>query len=276
VLHNFTGADGAYPDNGPLVFDSAGNLYGTTFYQAGVGNVFELSPNLDGSWTESSLYTFCSLPGCADGVQPAGGLILDKAGNLYGMTPAGGATSCIGDQGDGCGVVFELSPQSNGTWKQTVLHAFSGGGNDGSYPASDLVFDKAGNLYGTTNDGGTVSCNCGTVFELTPNSDGSWTESILHRFTTHGPSVPSGTPVFDSAGNLYGGGFHGGPAGAGGVFKLAPKSGGGWTYSVLHVFLGKPLTGPAGGLAIDKSGNLFGTDGCGSGACQGTVFEITP
>jgi uncharacterized repeat protein (TIGR03803 family) len=173
VLHTFEGSDGASPWS-PLIPDSAGNLYGTT--QAGgdlglcsvglgCGVVFELSPNSDGTWSETVLYKFCSASNCTDGKFPsAGTLIQDAAGNLYGTTIEGGAnTGCSG--GNGCGVVFEL----NASGKETVLHNFTGG-TDGNYPLTGVTMDKAGNLYGTATSGGNTKCNpptgCGTVFKL--------------------------------------------------------------------------------------------------------------
>jgi uncharacterized repeat protein (TIGR03803 family) len=143
---SFPGDDGQYPEGG-LVFDKAGNLYGTTSGggEALYGTVYELSPS-DGGWTETVLYSFCT--GCANGSSPIGSLVIDAEGDLYGTTYAGGS-GCGG--GGGCGTLFELSPGAGG-WTETVLYTFSGG--DGAYPIAGLVFDKAGNLYGTTPYGG--------------------------------------------------------------------------------------------------------------------------
>lgn len=150
VLHTFDGADGSGP--GSLTFDSQGNLYGTTqqggngaacLSDGGCGTVFELSPNGNGSWTETVLYNFCSLDNCVDGEFSHAGLVRDASGNLYGTTYFGGAYRNCG--GDACGVVFRLDP----TGKETVLHSFSGGAG-GEVPYGGLVRDSAGNLYGTT------------------------------------------------------------------------------------------------------------------------------
>jgi uncharacterized repeat protein (TIGR03803 family) len=174
VLHTLVGGiDGAYPECA-LVFDSKGNLYGTT--QAGgtygYGTVFELSPQSGGAWSETILYSFCSLSGCADGKFPGwGALVMDSAGNLYGVTSAGGSYQNCGFSGDDvCGVVFKL----DSTGKETVLHNFSGGA-DGAAPLAGLTMDAAGNLYGVTYEGGDLNCRgkrytigCGTLFKITP------------------------------------------------------------------------------------------------------------
>jgi uncharacterized repeat protein (TIGR03803 family) len=162
--------DGGVPYDA-LIFDAAGNLYGTTYeggeYQGdnqcggfGCGTVFELTPTEGGGWTEQVLHSF----GNGDGFSPEAGLIFDAAGNLYGTTSGGGAYQC-GSYGFGCGTVFELTPTEGG-WTEQVLHNFGNGG-DGANPYASLIFDGAGNLYSTTEYGG--SYNSGTVFELTPN-----------------------------------------------------------------------------------------------------------
>ena len=190
------------------------------------GTVFELSPVGEGQWTETILHSFCSEPDCSDGAFPEAGLILDGAGNLYGTTSNGGTV---------WGTVFELSPppQQGGTWTETVLYAFGGNTTgDGCYPEGKLVFDGAGNLYGTTSQcgGGTVSA--GTVFELTPAGDGTWNEIVLHRFCAGGGNFSDGADplagvVFDQAGNLYGTAYAGGARGIGPgtVYELSPGAG---------------------------------------------------
>jgi uncharacterized repeat protein (TIGR03803 family) len=163
VLHSFpaNANDGVRPQAG-LVFDSYGNLYGTTFIGGayGFGMVFELTPTVGGSWTEKVVYNFTSL---TDGTYPEAGLTFDASGNLYGTTSSGGTSSgCT----FGCGTVFELIPTVRGTWTKNVLHTFNNNGTDGYYPQAGLLFDAAGNLYGTTEDGGALGV--GTVFEITP------------------------------------------------------------------------------------------------------------
>jgi uncharacterized repeat protein (TIGR03803 family) len=205
-----------------------------------------------------------------DGGFPIGNLIFDAAGNLYGATIVGGAYRK--------GTVFKLTPNSDGSWTESVLHSFCPVTHphcaDGATPsAQGLVFGSTGNLYGTTGWGGGGD-SVGTVFKLTPQPDGTWTESVIHRFLRHPAANPYAGLTFDAAGNLYGTAFDGIQAGA--VFKLAPRSDGSWAYSVLHVFRGKPAMNPLGGLVLDDAGNLYGTtDMCSSG-CVGVVFEITP
>jgi uncharacterized repeat protein (TIGR03803 family) len=261
VLYTF----GTQPNDGSdslasLVFDSKGNLYGTTLSGGanGGGTVFEVPTPL-GQGGEKVLYSFCQLANCADGGAPHASLVLDSAGNLYGTASEGGV-----NQG---GVVFELS-QQNGTWTETVLHTFAGSG-DGVNPQGGVVFDSAGNLYGTTVGGGANSK--GTLYELSP-SGGSWTETILYSFCSQTQctdgSGPIGNLVFDAAGNLYGETNTGGAASpdqAGTVFQLSPAGGGEWTETVLYAFVnngGFDGNTPTGGLAmttVDSSLVLFGT-----------------
>jgi uncharacterized repeat protein (TIGR03803 family) len=277
VLYNFMGEDGANPFAG-LIFDQAGNLYGTTYRggAGGDGTVFELTPNQDGSWTESVLHSFT----WSDGASPVGGVILDAVGSLYGTTTEGGTA--------GSGTVFKLTPNPDGSWTESVLHSFTGGG-DGSYPDhGSLLFDGTGNLYGATAAGGKGTCyvwapGCGTIFELTPNVDGSWTEQVLHRFSggTDG-ATPEPTLIFDQSGNLYGTTLLGGAHGVGNVFELMPNPDGSWKEKVLHHFNGKNGSQPWAGVIFDQAGNLYGTtivggnlSYCNGGGC-GVVFELTP
>ena len=160
------------------------------------------------------------------------------------------------------------------------LHKFMGG-NDGGRPAGTLIFDSAGNLYGTTSDEG-IRHASGTVFALTPNADGSWTHTVLHRFAGKGVKGPRAGLTLDPAGNLYGTATVGGPADGGGVFKLSPQLDGTWAYSTVRLFEGTPALHPYGGLILDSSGNLYGTASeCGSKLenqkhCKGVVFELMP
>jgi uncharacterized repeat protein (TIGR03803 family) len=251
VLYAFKGgSDGRWPEAG-LIADKAGNLYGTTPQggASGAGVVFKLAP--DG--TETVLYAF---KGDSDGDGPTARLIADGAGNLYGMTLEGGAS--------GAGVVFKLAP--DGT--ETVLYAFKGG-SDGRFPRGGLIADKAGNLYGTTLEGG--ASGAGVVFKLAPDG----TETVLYAFTDHSDGGgPFAGLIADGAGNLYGttrlGGAYNGASGAGVVFKLAPDG----TETVLYTFTGESDGGrPFAGLLSDKAGNLYGT-AYGGASDRGVVFKL--
>jgi uncharacterized repeat protein (TIGR03803 family) len=209
TLHIFLCNDpGGSSPNAALILDAAGHLYGTTAYGGthNDGTVFEIIPAARGVWTEKVLHTFFGpVP---DGVFPFGSLVSDSAGSLYGTTLSGGGTLC---GGNGCGTVFELERHPGGVWRERLLHRFTGG-EDGLNPNAGLVFDAAGNLYGTTTHGGDCSQACGTIFELTPGAGGTWTETILHRFNfvhQDGDS-PYSSLIFDSAGNLYGTTHYGG------------------------------------------------------------------
>lgn len=256
VLYRFQGQnDGGNPE-GDLIFDRAGNIYGTAT-QGGIyhyGLVFQLHP-ANGRWVESVLYTFT---GFGDGGSPGSGVILDAAGNLYGT--AGGGPNQLG-------VVFELSPSGSG-WTESVLHGFTG--NDGAQPDGGLVSDGAGNLYGATAEGGPE--NVGVAYELTP-SGGTWIYQTLHSFTFSLP--PGGGPedalLRDEAGNLYGSQVDN-PSGSGGIFKLAA---GDWTETDIHVFEScSDGCNPTGSVTLDEHGNILGTTLASEGA--GVVWEITP
>jgi uncharacterized repeat protein (TIGR03803 family) len=283
VLYAFQGQiDGSSPSG--LIFDSSGNLYGTTPNggNAGFGTVFELSPNGSGGWTETVLYSF---QGGSDGQGPSWGLIFDQVGNLYGTTGAGGSNG---------GTVFELSPIGSGGWTKTVLYSFNGelGGINGP---RGLVFDQKGNLYGSAL-GGDPGCgdgfdSCGGVYELSPNGSGGWTATLLYSFQDSF-FAPNPGLALDGAGNLYGTTWGGGGSscdddyGCGAVYELSPNGSGGWTATLVYGFQGgSGGNGPAGGLIFDKSGNLYGTTGAGGdvqgGETQcyagcGTVFELSP
>jgi len=283
VLYNFgaTTSDGALPITG-MIFDAKGNLYGTTLAGGayGLGTVFELSPGTGGVWTEKILYSFgVSL---SDGKSPEGGLVFDTKGNLYGTTNIGGASDTT--YGGGYGTVFELSPNTNGTWTETILYNFSYlSQTDGYFPEAGLVFDSAGNLYGTTADGGSAQDleGGGTIFELSPAGSG-WTEKVLYNFGGGGPQGFQilGGVVVDSAGNLYGTAYNGGNGFGldGTVYELSPATGGNWTFQVLHSFGAYETDGinPAAGLAFDGTGNLYGTTRAGGASGYGTVFQLTP
>jgi hypothetical protein len=319
VLYAFQGGTDGWNPSGNLLLDSAGNLYGTTLYggtgttcgTSGCGTVFELSPNGDGSWTETVIHNFQY---GSDGAFPAG-LTADASGNLYGVTTSGNGT------------VYELSPLQGGTWKETLLcstdganpglalagknnfyftavedydnghvfevkrigklwhetdiYDFQGGGNGGG-PKAGVVVDKDGNLYGTASDGGN---DFGIAFEL-KRSAGQWKESMLYNFCSRNNCADGANPqaplVFDQAGNLYGTTTSGGTTGCypelgcGVVFKLSHNKGG-WSEAVLHKFRGgSDGSTPTAGLILDASGDLYGTTASDVYEGFGTVFEVTP
>jgi uncharacterized repeat protein (TIGR03803 family) len=171
VLYSFNGGNGNEPYSG-LIFDTAGNLYGTTYFVGAYdyGTVFELIAKAGGGWTEKVLHSF-NYNG-RDGYYPFGNLIFDASGNLYGTTTYGGSGQCSDGEPGGCGTVFELTPKAGGGWSERILYGF---GNGGAYPEGGVVFDADGNLYSTTHEGPVVEgvdAGCGTVFELMPQGGG--------------------------------------------------------------------------------------------------------
>lgn len=239
--------------------------------------VISTGMNLPG-WaaTQKILYSFANQ---TDGWGPQGALVMDSAGNLYGTTSFGGAFNN--------GTVFELQ-YNQGQWTKVVLHSFAGYPRDGSKPLGNLVFDKVGNLYGTTYLGGTGGS--GTVFRLTPSAGGNWTESILYSFGAFvgDAALPGGGLFFDGHGNIFGVTQSGGngPCGVGGFsgcgafFELTHSSGR-WTETVLYSFAGSPdVAFPSGNLVADSQGNFYGpsleggSTNCAEGC--GTIYELIP
>jgi len=296
VLYSFgNGASDGSAPNGGLVFDSAGNIYGTTRLggksgcSAQCGTVFELSPSSKGGWTETVLYTFCSQTNCTDGGNPTGGLAADGDGNLYGTAVAGGIYGGI-CHGGGCGTVFELSPPSSqgGSWSYTVLWSFGSVANDGGGPLGGLTWDTLGNLYGTTGSGGADS-GLGTVFELALQPSGFWDETILYTFCPGQiePCVdgfqPEASVSFGSSGDIYGttsyGGIKSGASTWGVLFELLPSDNGTWTESTLYRFPPREGGHPVSGVSFDRKGNAYLTtyNGVASspGVC-GSVFGLAP
>jgi uncharacterized repeat protein (TIGR03803 family) len=258
VLYSFQGSpDGQLPVSG-LLRDAAGNLFGTTVAggDSGNGTVF----HLDKSGKETVLYSFA---GGTDGSAPNGSLARDAAGNFYGTTSTGAGSGCYDRQG--CGSVFMLDR----TGKEIVLHKFTGG-KDGSLPYADVIRDAAGNLYGTTSEGGAF--DKGTVFKL----DKTGKETMLYYFTGgKDGAFPYGRLLRDGSGNLYGTSGGGGAFGKGTVFKLDAT---GKKEIVLHSFAGgSDGEQPVAGLIRDAAGNFYGTTLFGGDVAQdGVVFKITP
>jgi uncharacterized repeat protein (TIGR03803 family) len=214
---------------------------------------------------EKVLYSFCFEQSC-NGFQFPNNLILDKDGNLYGTTIFGGTNND--------GVVFQLTPEEDGTWSEKELYSFCSLSNcaDGSYPSSGLIFDSAGNLYGVTEGGGTAFP--AVAYQLAPGANGTWTERVLHTFA-YGEGMPWGSLIFDAAGNLYGATLRGGNLGT--VFELMPQGDRTWRRKVLHTFQGgDDGNEPFGPLVFDASGNLYGATTQGGTGNGGTVYELMP
>src|SRR5580692_4908974 len=265
-----------YGDNaGPgVVLDKLGNLYG----EIGPGNYFhigaigELSPGSNG-WVYADLANFNPTVGYGPPAPP----IWDGKGNLFGTTTDGGIRQPACWTSFGCGVIFEMTPNGDGTWTYHILHRFASYATDGQTPYGSLVMDASGNFYGTTEFGG--SKGNGTVFKFS-FTGGHWKKSVVYDFPDwHDGALPNSTLVLDKAGNLYGiggGGNQGcGPYTCGVVFKLTPQKKGPWIYSAVHKFSGPDGNFPIG-VIVDGKGNIFGTTSAGGTYNFGVAFEITP
>lgn len=253
----------------PAAFGPDGTIYSTspnnlTIYHHGyVLNVSPPAASICNSvaclWYATVLYGFS---GGVDGGNPNyGALIFDQAGNMYGATSHGGS---------GNGAVYEMMG-SGVNWTEQGIYSFAGS-PDGATPFSGVIFDNAGNLYGTTTAGG-ASGN-GAVYELSPSGNG-WTEKVLYSFTGGSDgSYPTAGLIFDASGNLYGATNVGGAGGGGTVFELSP-SGGSWNYSLLYSLTGGANCGPWSSLTLN-GGNLYGTTVCDGASSAGNVFELSP
>jgi uncharacterized repeat protein (TIGR03803 family) len=274
VLYEFTGgSDGASPYWGDLIFDQAGNIYGTTVGGGvgicpllnrvpGCGVVFELTPS-NGGWSERVLHHFS---GAGDGASPRSGVIFDQIGNLYGTTAAGGGTGC---SGQGCGTIFLLTRTGSG-WTGNILYKFQGG-NDGANAVGGILFDQAGNLFGTTASAG--SGGGGTIFELSP-TNGAWNLAVLYSLTGTRYGGSWANLTMDTGGNLYGTTYGDGAYGFGNVFKLTR---GNWTYTDLCDFAnGNDVSNPVSSVAADAQRNLYGTASEGGADNFGVIWQIIP
>ncbi|HEX3667249.1 MAG TPA: choice-of-anchor tandem repeat GloVer-containing protein [Rhizomicrobium sp.] len=314
VIHNFTnGSDGGVPPY-TLVLDNKGRLVGTANEGGsnGAGVVFRMAHRKNG-WSLSPLYNFSGDDGqpgwgvtlyqggiysiasysevmhgpCGSALQinkahkqrqsvlmhtfvqgedgcPTGNMVLDKAGNAYGVTQNGGA--------DGWGSIYELAP-SNGTWTETILYTFQGG-SDGGAPYSGMVFDKAGNLYGTASAAGSAGCGqgCGTVFELSPSQSG-WTYKVIYSFSGgNDGGQPTAGLVLDESGNLYGAAESFGAKGGGTIFELSPSQSG-WSFNLLASPSGSG--GPVVALTLGSNNTIYGTNFFDGADGYGSVFRLT-
>jgi uncharacterized repeat protein (TIGR03803 family) len=292
VLYSFAGYDdGAHP-HARVIFGPDGALYSTTCNGSmgncsvwdgyGCGTVFKLQPAatacLTGScpWKKTVLHRF-TFGYNDDGANPTAAVVFDQMGNIYGTAINGGYPSSTG-------VVYELTP-SQGGWTETILYKLDAWGQYGGHfggPYASVVFNSAGNLYGTGSRG---YDNCGVVYELTP-SDSGWIEKDLHVFPYIPAGCESGQPneegsfmgqgwvIFDQAGNLYRSTEFGGPYGGGTVFMLSPSNGE-WVFHLLYAFTDRGI-GPRSGLTIDAAGNIYGTTYSHGAYGAGTVFKLTP
>ena len=265
VLYSFTGGkDGGEPYKG-VTLDPQGNLYGTTVAggggscDGGCGVTFKLTHS-GGTWTQSVLHYFT---GGNDGSGPGSGLTFDQQGNLYGMTPTGGAYAL--------GVIYQLRPQTDGSWKFRVIHAFTGGNDGSTGSAGRMILDGAGNLYGVATFGG--ANGFGVAFKL-GHSKAGWTLLPLYAFKDQPDGAsPYGGLLFDKAGNLYGTTYYAGVYDVGTVYKLTHANGA-WTETVLYSFKGgTDGSSPISTLVSDAAGNLYGTTSDG-GAGYGAIFKL--
>jgi uncharacterized repeat protein (TIGR03803 family) len=263
VLYNFPLPHGGCCPYGGVAMDKSRNMYGATY------SAFALTPGSSG-WRATILHNFTGRNG--DGSGPYASPILDPAGNLYGTTELGGSSRC----GGGCGTVYQLTPTSDGKWKEHILHTFQARWDGSSPGVGALALDGAGHLYGTAGGG---NSGHGVVFRLSLGSDDRWRETVLYNVPggVNGDQPGAGV-VMDKAGNLYGTTIAGGSTSCecGVVYKLAPGSKGKWTYTVLHRFVGSDGAQPNANLILDSEGNLYGTTATGGAGGAGVAFKLTP
>jgi uncharacterized repeat protein (TIGR03803 family) len=273
-LYSFAGGndDGSYP-NARVVFGPNGDLYGTTLNGGldDTGTIFSLSPppaackSASCPWTETVLHIFPD-PFDTDGFYPAGDLTFDQEGNIYGVTPDGGAGSPYGCDGLGCGVVYKVTP-SQDKWNESIIYAFTE--ESGGVPFGGVTLDHSGNLYGT------ASYSRGVIFLLTPTQSG-WAESPLYEFHSQTDGeYPNQGLLVDPSGNFYTTTSEGGVGNGGTAVELQP-SGGVWNFHLLYSFVLNGGTNPSGTLVRDNAGNLYGTAADGGAHGVGAVFKLAP
>lgn len=272
VLYSFRGgADGGEPYKG-VTLGANGEIYGTAGVgglhagpctDTGCGVVFQLSKS-GGTWSYKVIHRFT---GGNDGYGPGAGVTVDSSGNVYGMTPTGGA--------NGFGVVYQLKPAASGNWTENVIHTFTGGADGLGGSAGRLVLDAAGNVYGLCTVGG--ANGAGTVFKLTPTQAGEWNVTTLYAFKGEPDSgSPYGALAADAHGNLYGTTYYAGSNDLGTIYRLSRRNGI-WTETGLYSFKGgTDGSGPISNLVADADGNLYGTTSEGGAGCScGTIFKLT-
>ena len=268
VLYSFTGgADGGEPYKG-VTLDREGNLYGTAVTggsgscEGGCGVVYKLT-NSGGTWTQSVIHAFT---GGDDGSGPGARVTVDQSGNVYGMTPTGGAS--------GLGTIYKIHQVANGTWTFRVIHTFTGGSDGGSGSAGRMILRK-GRLYGAATTGGNYGS--GVVFELTQSGVAGWHFRTIYSFQGQPDgSFPYGALLFDRSGSVYGTTYYGGANGIGAVYKLSPRLIGEWDENVIYSFQnGSDGNSPISNLVFDTVGNLYGTTSEG-GLGSGAIFKLSP
>ena len=274
-LYVFQGTDGALPTNADLVFDSFGNIYGTTSQggtpelctQYGCGAAYQLSKS-NGSWTGQIIYHFEQGPG----FDPYAGMISDSAGNLYGTTVGGGTYDY--------GTVYKLT-QQNGAWSQSTMYDFTPSPDFGAWPQAGLTSDNHGNLFAATWNSGPEGG--GVAIQLSPVGEG-WNASLVYAFLGAGanPAGPTYSLTSDGAGNLYGATESDGTFNYGTIFELSYQNGT-WVYTLLHDFTGgSDGAYPSSKVILDSQGNLYGSAATGGNTTAncpdgcGVVWEITP
>ena len=268
VLYSFRGgADGGEPYKG-VTLDAQGNLYGTCVTggagscEGGCGVAYKLT-NSGGTWAFSVIYAFT---GGDDGSGPGARVTIDHQGNVYGMTPIGGA--------DGLGTIYQLHPNANGSYALKVIHTFTGGADGATGSAGKMVL-RNGHLYGAATVGGLNGS--GTAFALTPTQSGEWDFKTIYSFKGQPDAgFPYGALLFDNSGNAYGTTYYDGANDLGAVYELSPKPTGEWKEKVLYSFKGgSDGNSSISNLVFDAAGNLYGTTSEG-GLGTGTIFELSP
>jgi len=258
-IHTFSGSDGISPGYGDLIWDQAGNIYGTTGdIDNGCGTVFKMTGSGD-NWTETPIYVFTGLH--HDGCYPQDGIAMDSNGNLF------GTNSHLGD--DFYGTVWELTYDPRAGWTEATLYTFTGG-SDGGAPYAGLLIDSSGNLYGATTSGSQGPA----IFELSPTGT-KWTFKVLANIPgcSQGPFV---SLTMDATDNLYGTGYTCGANNLGNIFKLT-NTRNGWVYTSLHDFTGgDDGEYPISSVSIDTDGTLYGVASGGGSSDNGVVWMIKP
>ena len=265
VIHAFTGGNDGSGPGARLTIDQQGNLYGMapTGGAYGAGTIFQIHQNTSGTWKFKVIHTFT---GGADGSGGSAGQMLLRGRHVYGAATVGGIY--------GQGVAFELTPAQSGEWTFKTIYSFKGQ-PDAGFPYGGLLFDGAGNLYGTTYYDG--ANDLGAVYKLSPQTTGEWKEAVLYSFKGGSDGQNSiGNLVMDSVGNLYGTTSEGG-LGSGVIFKLARGADSQWSYSVVHSFAGPPDGAFAyNGMVADTAGNFYGATVHGGADDEGSVYQFTP